>query len=75
MKVTAEPTENITTCNGAPCRAWIAHTETGVAFIMFVTMVAVEEGADQAAFERELLSVGPPREVEFTYSLRARSRN
>lgn len=61
MKITAVPTEQLTELEGVPVRVWHAETEDGVRFLMFVHRVAVPEGADASAFERELETMPTPR--------------
>jgi len=60
MKVMAESTSKIVQVNGVPARIWEGTTEAGVPCHLFVTRVAVVEGADQTQFEAELQECKPP---------------
>ncbi len=68
MKIEITPTGHIDTINGAPARLWRGVTDQGVKVELFVAMVRVAAGDDQAAFTRELREVKPERElVSFDY--------
>jgi hypothetical protein len=52
-------TEEITTLDGVPVRAWIGTTEKGTECTVYVRAVRVETEADNGEFERELLEIAP----------------
>jgi len=63
MRITIEPTEKLTTYNGAPARLWKGTTDGGIEVHVFVTGLAVPLTADASAFERELRETAPPTEL------------
>lgn len=73
MKITIESTSEITRINGTECRIWRGHTEGGVACYVYVHRLAVQDGHDQSAFERELLAQPVPPEGAASLPLEARS--
>lgn len=69
MKLIIESTEKIVElqprsgAGAVPARIWEGETEGGIKVHVYVTRLAVPEGADQSAFQRELQAVGHPRKA------------
>jgi hypothetical protein len=63
MRITIEATDKLTTIAGSECRVWNGTSENGAKCLVFVARVAVPEGEDQSAFERELRETIPPGRV------------
>lgn len=70
MKITIEPTRELTRLDGVPVRVWKGVTDDGTPCTVFVHRVAVDEGFDQKVFERELSLLLPPREMDLPIPLR-----
>ncbi len=62
MEIRISPTPVITEINGARARLWKGETDNGVECHVYVIGIAVAEGQDHAAFERELATIPPPAE-------------
>lgn len=76
MKATLESTSKIVRLkvkgneDGVPARIWEGTTESGIPFHAFIVRVAVDKGADNSQFERELQETRSPSPDVANYPLR-----
>lgn len=63
MKITIEPTAEMTTFEGHPVRVWTGCTEGGVPCKVFVAALAAPHGVNYAEFEAALVEIGDPIEL------------
>lgn len=63
MQIQIESTDQLTTMNGVPCRAWNGVTADGTPCIVFVHHIAVHKDHDAAQFDKELAEQLPPGNV------------
>ena len=67
MKITIEPTDQITTIDHGlgqcQVRVWNGVTEKGAKCILFIQRIAVHDTQDSSEFEKELLEFLPPGRV------------
>ncbi len=54
MIIRIESTSKVVTLDGVRARLWEGHTESGIPVIVWVTRIAVPEGAPQEQFQTEL---------------------
>lgn len=59
LRMNIVSTDEVTTIDGVPVRAWIGTTQKGTECIVYVRAVVVETEADNGKFERELLEIAP----------------
>lgn len=67
MKLTIEPTNEITQLSAGPCRVWRGTAENGGTVFVFTRFVAIAENApaaDHEAFDRELVRTAEPTVLE-----------
>jgi hypothetical protein len=70
LTITIEPTDRLTTIDGAPVRAWAGRTADGVPCTVFVRLVAVDRDEDATAFNQTLLEqLSPGRHVPLSMAL------
>jgi hypothetical protein len=63
MRLRIESTNQLTTINGAGVRVWKGETDGGIPCLVFVRLLAVDDQADQTAFETELRGALQPAEL------------
>lgn len=69
MKITIEPTDQITTFEGRPVRVWRGVTGRGNRCEVLVAALATPGEADQTEFEAELAEVPAPVEMTLPLAL------
>lgn len=60
MEIIIKATDQLTTIDGVPVRAWEGVTERGTRCTLFVHLIAVHKDEDSAQFDRELKEQLPP---------------
>lgn len=60
MRLTIEPTAQLTEVESGFSRVWIGTTEGGARCLVFVSRIAVHESQSSADFDRELFEQLPP---------------
>jgi hypothetical protein len=60
MQILIDSTDQLTTVDGVPVRAWKGTTDDGVECMVFVHRIAVHKSQDQARFQAVLLEQLPP---------------
>jgi hypothetical protein len=70
MKMTIESTTRMVEVNGVPARVWEGKSERGVPVVCCITRIAVDKGADNSQFERELQEHKPPSPAARVFDVR-----
>lgn len=60
MKIVIESTKDKVILEGVPCRVWKGVTAKGVACLVFVHRLAIEEGQDSSEMDRDLEETSCP---------------